>query len=42
MELRPDLEAPPLTPTSRFMELGPIVEAPPWTPLKRAHGIMSI
>jgi len=42
VELRPDLEAPPWTLTSRFMELGPISEAPLWTPPRRAHGIMSI
>jgi len=42
VELRPNLEAPPWTLTSRFMKLGPIAEVPPGTPPRRAHGITSV
>ena len=41
VELRPYVEAPPWTPTMRFIELSPIGEAPPGTLIRRVHGITS-
>ena len=41
VELRPYVEAPPRTLTTRFMDLSPKGEVPPGTPIRKVHRITS-